>query len=414
MPIETTMLDAMLGTFRNMMRECRDKNMQGDDIDSMQSAMDRMEQLGREMSDFGAFSGQMMQEGLFTRFSDHYGKALAAEAQKQYGVSGPYDDATDKRLLQQSIDAYKDAIVRLKENKEATRKMMAHASDADVLIKDKAIEDAVNKVIALGEQQHITYAEFLCAMMEQGLDKLMEGSTTSRDAQVYLLEAAKATASSSYEIQKEEDKLKLYDELSAASPVKVPPALMYALGCEQIEWQHAPAIKKWNRQKDAWQKAVFLLDEWITAYCSFAPYIEPWAAAKDPKASVEESQSCVPGKLRVWEKINKRYFGTSLPGMFKHESFAWDVQHHWMYWSQEYMNFLLQEVEPACIPFRQPNAGLIKKAEYFHNEKKKINPNVGEPALRYAKYFDSYFGSGEYAKRFGVPDKIITNAVPWA
>jgi hypothetical protein len=77
------------------------------------------------------------------------------------------------------------------------------------------------------------------------------------------------------------------------------------------------------------------------------------------------------------------------------------------------MEFLLKEVEPVCKPLAKPEANLISKAEYFHKEKKKINPAVLEPSLRYAKYFDSYFGKGEFEKRFGLPEKVITNAAPW-
>lgn len=77
------------------------------------------------------------------------------------------------------------------------------------------------------------------------------------------------------------------------------------------------------------------------------------------------------------------------------------------------MEFLLKEIELICQPNQKPSDELIKRAEAFHTEKRKINPAVGEPALRYAKYFDSYFGEGEYSKRFGLPEKVETNAAPW-
>ncbi|HWR33097.1 MAG TPA: hypothetical protein VN451_06210, partial [Chitinophagaceae bacterium] len=414
MPVDATMLDAMLGTFRNMLKECRDKNMSGDDFDQMDTTMRRMEHLGQEMSDVGAFSGQLMQEGLFMKFSDHYGKLLASSAQQQSSVSsGVYDENADKALLQQTINAYKDAIQRLKDSKEETKKMLgANAADADVLIKDKAIIDSIENVIRLGESG-ISYPAFLTEMMKQGLDKAMEGSALSRDAQLYLCDAAKATAASPFYIQKEEEKLVLFDALAKASKANVPNNLQYTLGCEKIEWKYQPDINKWNKIKEAWEKAIFWLDEWITSYCSFAPHIEPWAQSKNPKEAVIESQDCVPGKLRVWENINQCYFNLSLPDLFRHKSFAWDVENHWMYWSQEYMEFLLKKVEPICTPDAKPDTGLITEAENFHREKKKINPAVTEPSLRYAKYFDSYFGAGEYEKRFGMPANVETNAAPW-
>lgn len=414
MPVDTIMLDAMLGTFRNMLKDCRDKRLSGEDFNQMEMALARMEELGQEMSDLGAYSGQMMQEGLFIKFSDHYGKSLLAAAQQQSTVSpGVYDESTDKALLRQTISAYKDAIQRSQDNKEQTKKMLgSSAADADVLLKDKTIIDSIEKVTSLGESG-ISYPAFLSEMIKQGLDKAMEGAIVSREAQVYLLDAARATAANPIYIRKEEEKLVLFDALTKASKVNVPNNLPYTLGCEKIEWFYQPDIYYWNKIKEGWEKAIFWLDEWITSWCSFAPYIAPWAQAENPKEAVVESQDCVPGKLRVWENINQRYFSSTLKELFRHESFAWDVQYHWLYWSQEYMEFLLKEVEPVCRPHQLPPAGLIAKAEYFHKEKRKINPAVGEPALRYTKYFDSYFGEGECKKRFGLPAKVDTNAASW-
>ncbi len=413
MPVDKTTLDAMLGTFRNMLQECRDKSMTGEDIEQMASTLQRMEQLGQEMNDIGAFSGQLMQEGLFMQFSDHYGKALAAAAQVNTNTGGAYDENTDKGLLQQTLNAYKDAIEKIKENKAQTKLMLGtHASDADVLLKDKAVTGAVEAVISLGGSG-ISYPAFLSEMIKQGLDKAMEGAAITREAQVYLTDAARAMAAAPFYIQKEEEKLQLYDKLVGASAINTPDTLSYTLGCEKIEWQHGPAIARWNKIKEGWEKAIFWLDEWITAYCSFAPHIEPWAQAKNPAEAVMESQDCVPGKLRVWEKINRSYFNYSLQELFRHETVAWDVQHHWMYWSQAYLEFLLKEVEPVCQPLGRPYAVLVEKATAFHTEKKKINPALGEPSRRYATYFDSYFGDGEYKKRFGLPEAVVTNAAPW-
>ncbi|MBK8953282.1 MAG: hypothetical protein IPM85_14430 [Chitinophagaceae bacterium] len=354
-----------------------------------------------------------MQEGLFMKFSDHYGKLLSTAARPATLSSGVYDEKSDTALLQQTIQAYKDAIVRLQENQVQTKKMMGqHASDADVLIKDKAIITAIMGLIKLGESG-CSYPVFLTEMMKRGLDKAIEGAALNRDAQVYLLEAAKAIAAAPGYIQQEEDKLALFDTLSKASAAGFPNTMQYTLGCEKIEWTHQPVISNWNKIKEGWEKAVFWLDEWITAYCSFAPSIAPWAQARNPMEAVIESQECVPGKLRVWEQINRKYFTLSLKELFRHSSFEWDVKNHHMYWSQGYIEFLLNEIEPLCLPRRQPLASLIEKAAAFHTGKRKVNPAVGEPARRYARYFNSYFGEGEYEKRFGWPEAVETNAAPW-
>lgn len=415
MPVDKTIVDAMLGTFRNMLQECRDKNLTGENLDAMASALDRMEQLARELDDTAAYSGMLVQEGLFIKFSEQYSKLLSAAAQSTNSINTDvYDEKADQQLLQNTLQAYRHAIARIKENKVQVKKRMgAAAADADVLFKDHLLIEAIDNVVVLGESG-ITYPRFLSQLIEKGLDKALEGSVLTSQGLQYSLDAAKATAANPFLIKKEEEKLALYKRLAENSPAKVIDALPFQLGCEKIDWLHEPDIRKWNKVKQGWEKTFFWLDEWITAYCSFAPYIEPWAAAENPKQAVKESQDCVPGKLRAWEKINQRYFGLSVNELFNHPSFIWDVEQHWMYWSQEYADFLINKVLPVCIPFQQPAPSLITLAEKMHSEQLKVNPSVNKPSVRYAAFFDRYFGDGEFVKRFGQPEAIISNAAPWS
>lgn len=413
MPVDKMITDAMLGTFRNMLQECRDKNLSGENFDAMAATLNRMEALGQEMDDTAAYSGMLVQEGLFMKFSDHYSKLLSGAAQAESTDADVYDEKADQQLLNNTLQAYRDAIKRITENKEQVKSLMgSHAADADVLFKDKLIIDAIQQLIDLGESG-ISYPQFLSQLIERGLDKALEGSVLTGEGLQYTLDAAKATAANPFLIKKEEEKLLLHKQLTQASPVQVANNLQFNLGCEKIDWMHEPDIRKWNKIKEGWTKSLYWLDEWITAYCSFAPVIEPWSTAKNPKEAVKESQDCVPGKLRVWEKINQRYFGLSVKELVQHPSFGWDVEHHWMYWSQEYFEFLLTEVEPACIPFQQPSAAVIAKAEKMYNENRKANPDADKPTLRFAVFFDNYFGNGEFVKRYGLPEKVNSNAAPW-
>lgn len=414
MPVEGSLLDAMLGTFRNMVMECRNKNLSGEDFDQMQAVLQRMEQLGQEMNDISAYSGQLVQENLFARFSDHYGKLLSAEAKaSSVDSTDGYNEETDKALLNKNLQAYREAIIRLKENKKQVKEMMGDRSgDADVLLKEKAIIDAMEKLVQLGESG-ISYPVFLSEMIRRGLDKALDGAALVRDGQVYLVDFAKATAASPYTIQREEEKLELFDALSTSSGTGVPDHLYYTLGCDKIDWKLKPDEARWKKIKEAWEQTIFWLDEWVMSFCSFAPSIDPWALARNPSEAVVESQECVPGKLRVWEKIIHRYFEMTLRDLFRHPSFAWDVKQHWLYWSQEYVEFLLQHIEPVCQPGNRLADETIAKAASFHMEKRKVNPMIGEPGRRVAACFDKYFGEGEYKRRFGVATNFETNAARW-
>ena len=113
MPIDKTYSDAMLGTFRNMMQECRDKKMSGKAFDTMSNTMNKMETFALEMDDLSAFTAKLTTEGLFTDFSTAYGEALAAEGQKKYAAAGSYDD---NALLQQTLQAYENSLPSYKDH----------------------------------------------------------------------------------------------------------------------------------------------------------------------------------------------------------------------------------------------------------------------------------------------------------
>jgi len=412
MPVDTITLDAMLGTYRNMLKDLKDQDKQGEDLQIMEETLGRMEDLGQQCTDVMDFSGKLMQENLFMKFSDHYGRALSAGSGSTQ-VGNEYTDETDKALLEQNLNALRDAVKRIKEAKVETKKMMgAFAADADVLFKEKVLIEGIEKLIQLGESG-ISFPEYLRLQIEKGLDKAAEGTATIRDGQVYLLEASKAMAANPFYIKKDEEKLAAFDELAKKSPLGIPNTMEYALACDKIDWKYEPEIMRWNKVKDCREKTLYYLDEWITSYCKFAPIIEPWAMATNPAEAVKESQDCVPGKMRVWEKIVKRYFNTNLRDLFKHETFRWDVMHHHIWWSQEYVEFLLREVEPICKPFAQPDANLITKAETYRTEHKIASPDTDKPALRFSVYFNGYFGEGEYEKRYGLPAKQKTNAASW-
>ena len=92
MPVDPAMLDAMLGTFRNMAEELKGKKASGEAFDRMMDALNEMERLGREMSDFSAYAAKLTTEELQMKFSLAYGEALG-EMNRQAMQSGSYDDS---------------------------------------------------------------------------------------------------------------------------------------------------------------------------------------------------------------------------------------------------------------------------------------------------------------------------------
>ncbi|HYG49718.1 MAG TPA: hypothetical protein VD905_02395 [Flavobacteriales bacterium] len=412
MPIDPMFSESILSSFRGMAKEMDDKNITGPDVDQMKAALGRMEQLANELSDLNEFNGLIMQENLYMKFSDHYGRALSNASKAQYQVnSNVYDEKSDRQLMNQTLNAYRDAIKRLQEAKKENVKQHGEKAskvflDTDHLI--KPIED----VIKLGESG-ITYAAFLRMMIEQGMDKAMEGSIVGRNAIVYSKEFYEAGKISPHYDERETRNLALYDELTATSKFHVPSILKYNLGCEKIAVEIDPKIKKWDAIKDAFDRILSELSFWSMANMTFAHTLEPWSMAANPREAVKRTVECTPGEHAVQLKQFKKYFGLDFYDIFTHEIFLWDVTWHHIWYSQEYINFLKDEVKPICLPGNKLSPELVSKMEKIYKEDRMRNPDLHKVAERYKENHDKYFGEGTYEAKHGPIAKYGGGAASW-
>jgi hypothetical protein len=414
MPIEAMYTDAMLGIFRNMLKESVDKGLSGENLDGMRMSLDRMEKLAGEMDDFSAYSATLTTENLFGKFSDYYSRLLAGAAKSSYDTNSPYDENADKALLNQTLQAYRDTIKSLQSSKEQAKEMKGdEASDVDVLFKDKIITDAIEKVISLGESG-LSYPDFLRTVLELGLDKAMEGSVATREGLVFLHDFQVGFSFSPYLIEQQKLYIDLFDEMKKTASFGVPDIMKFNLGCEKADLVIKPKIDKWNAIVHRRDELIFDLYDWILSYTSMAPHIEPWSLAPNPVESVIETQDCNPGKIKVKEKIVQRYWGMNFTDLLKHEAMSWEVKYHYFYWSQEMMDLLVKEVYPVCLPFNKPSAELISKMEKIYKEKRFGNPELILARKRTEACFDGFFGKGEYERRFPFKDTYPPAiAAPW-
>lgn len=412
MALDPMMTDAILGTFRTMAQEVKDKGLAGDDVVQMNLALERLEQLAAEHSDMNAFNGQVMQEGLYMKFSDHYGKALSASQSEQYQVSETeYTDASDQQLLKQSLDAYRGAIERLRTAK--TEAVAHHGKQAaDVFLNDEAIIKPIEDLIALGESG-ISFAQWLRKTIELGLDKATEGAAVTRDGIVYSRDFYAAAKINPFYEERENAYLQKWDELCASAKFNSPSILKYNLACEKINLPIDAKIRQWESEKDYYDKALSSLSWWAMAHMSFAFSIEPWSMARDPKASVEETLACNPGEFAVRLHLLKKYNNLSFEDIFKTESFKWDVTWHFYSESQEYIEFLKNEVFPHCKPGQRLPQELVSKMESLYKEKRMYNPESYKINERYKANHDQYFGAGSFEKKVGVFEQPECNAKPW-
>jgi hypothetical protein len=412
MAIDPMFSDSILGTFRGMSKEMADKNITGEDVEAMNATLARMEQLAHDLSDLNEFNGLMMQENLYMKFSDHYGRALSNASKAQYQVnSNVYDEKTDAQLMKQTLNAYKDAITRLKEAKKDNVKQHGEKASTVFLDTDHLIKP-IEDVIKLGESG-IGYATFLRSIIEQGMDKAMEGSVVGRNAILYTKAFYEAAKISPHYDDRETKNLALYDELVAKSKFQVPSVLKYNLGCEKIAVEIDPLIRKWDAVKNAFERILSTLSNWCMAHMSYAHTIDPWAMASDPRAAVKEDLECNPGELQVQLRQFKKYFGLEFNDIFTHEIFKWEVKWHAMWYSQEFVNYMKDEAFVHCMPGKRMPAELILKMEKIHKEDRMRNPELHKVAERYRDNHDNYFGEGIYEGKYGPIKNYGGNAKAW-
>jgi len=420
MPIDDMMLNPMLDPFRNMLKEVEEKNLSGENYDKMKDALDKMETLGQEHSDIMTFNGALMQENLFSKFSDHYGKLLAESAKKEGEAKG-YDDST---LLKQSIDALKNAITEIKRNYQASIDESKKYKSAKNKKLDQSIENAIlndptiiikgiEDLIQLGEQEGMTLPKFLRLQIETGLDKAMEGSVVVKNGLQFIYDATTASATTPYSILVDKEKLEAFDFLANKSEFNIPNQKELSYLHRDIDYKYRHQIAEWKEIKYRWEQFLSDLSFWSMAYTKIAPYIEPWCLADDPIEATIKTQKTIPGIFQEELKLFKKYFGMSFLDAFKHQTFKWDIENFHIGESQEYVEFLIEEVFPHCIPFKDLPQEAINKRLAFREENRINNPDTYKAIEKFKLFYDGYFGNGRFIDKFGEIEVNNSNAKPW-
>lgn len=343
------MSDAMLGTFRNMVADCKKQGHSGEAFDAMCSIMDTMEQLAIEMNDISAFSAKLSTDGHFVNFSNNYAKVLSSAATAQTATAeSAYND---EALLQQTIKAYEDCLPNY-----------ANHKDKETLTK------AVQDVIDLG-RSGVNYPTFLRLMIEQGLDKAMEGSVLGRK---YLLADVVFYRQLIHPpmLRRSKALLNKHDELAVAASFNVPNATVFMLEHSKIIDDTEAELNKYNHIQLLWFRIFTSLHLWIDAYTKYAPTDERYASesAAQTQHTIELFKNTWPGRIKVHEAQLLNNYQLSWDAVFNHESFDAEHRSNRFNYTDTYTRFIKEEVYPQCIPLQHPDKELIVKAEVLYGK----------------------------------------------
>lgn len=379
MPIDQATGDAILGTFRNFLKECQEKNASGEAFEKMKSCMARMEQLAVECSDIAAFSGLLMNENLYMNFSNAYGEVMGNLAKQASSGS-----SNSKDLLEQTVKAYEDSIIRLK----------------DVPNKDLIIP-VIQQVIDLG-RSGVSYPVFLRICEEKGWNKAMEGSVLTREGileEISFYEMMEMPL----EIKKRKEILAKFDELASQNVFGVPDAKEFSLERIKIDWKYEPQIILRNAIINRWERLFDMLFDWLDSFCSFAPKDERWASInsmEETMKNIRRCNDCYPGMFKVREQIFSEYFGLKWNDIFTHETYLTELKVKRIYYSDDSLESI-KLVYEHCKPFNKPPAELIARAEAIHNEKRFLRPDRFrlDTEEKKKKFIDQY-GEAKYDELF--------------
>lgn len=347
MPIEKMYRDSMLNTFRDMYRDCEAKKLSGEDFDRMRECLETMERYAEEMSDFAAYSGRLMQEQLFQKFSDAYGRLLSKAAQ-----AGSAAQPSDEEMLAQTVSAYEQTLqsYRAGQAGEAGTKLIP----------------VLEQMVALG-RSGVTYPVYLRLVEEAGLSRALQGAApVMRDALEQELEYARRLWLPRH-VEKAERKLAFFEGLAAAAPFGQPLTIEFEMGRTRIDWEAEPGIVEWEAITRRWNRLLEILVDWLDSFASFAPYDERWVppGGGDPWPNIRRTRQCAPGDFRRREKIFGDYFGIAWAGLFTHETFVYEYTANRVYWSDERLR-LICDTYSHCVPGGTPPPELVKRAEELH------------------------------------------------
>ncbi|MES2775497.1 MAG: hypothetical protein V4722_15080 [Bacteroidota bacterium] len=349
MPIDKTMSDAMLGAFRSMVAESKKQGHSGEAFDNMCSIMNDMEQLALEMSDMAAFSTKLTTGGYFVNFSNQYAKVLSSAASAQYSQAGAgYDDAA---LLNQTLKAYEDSLPNYKGHKD-----------------EATLTKAVQDVIDLG-RSGINYPTFLRLMIEQGLDKAMEGTVISRK---YLLADVVFYRQLIHPpmLRRSKAILNKYDELAAAASFNVPNSAVYSLEHAKIIGDTEADQTRYAQIQTLWFRMFTSMHLWVDAYTKYAPADERYAghSAAETQHNIELFKNTWPGRINVYEAQLLSNYQLSWNDVFAHESFDAEHRSNRFNYTDDYIRFIKDEVYPQCSPLQHADRDLVAKAEALYGK----------------------------------------------
>jgi len=354
MAIDAAMLDAMLGSFRDLLATTAAQGRRGPDVDEMASALADMEALGRQLSDPGEYSTRLANEGYYQRFTDAYTRAMLAAAGTP-GASGGSGDPGGSgagalpdyaTLLANALGAYQQSLDHLR----------------DVEGQDAAIT-ALERILAVG-RSGATYPVFLTRLENERLSDVLAGSAApAREHLVTALEHHRGVVDPARAAESEA-LLAAYDGLAATSPTGSIDPFAFELRRFRIAWQHAPAIARRDAVVTRVRILLDLVIDWLDAHTTWGPRDQRFRGPSPAVTArrIAMTRECNPGFYAVRAAQFAEAFGPE-PWWTRNE-LTEERRAGRILWSEPRVQLALDAIG-ACVPLASAPPRLVLRAETF-------------------------------------------------
>lgn len=345
MAVETSLLDAMVGPFRDLLTGARANGSAGADVDEMAAALSEMEALGERLSDVGDYSTQLANGGYYQRFTDAYTRVMTAAAGG--GSTGaPATIPDDTVRLEQSLQAYETSLQQL-------RTMQGQ---------DEAIA-VLERLLAIG-RSGVTYPVFLRQIDEAGLNEALAGTITpSRETLLSGIEQSRTLGDPAREAEAVA-LLAARDRLAATSPTGSVDPFTFELERFRVASQHAPTIALRDAIVQRLPRLLDLVIDWLDAHTSWAARDERFAGA-DAAATrhrIEMARECNSGFYAARAAQFAEAFGPT--PWWERPELAQERAAERILWTDARLQLALDAI-PSCVPFAEAPAEVVARAEAF-------------------------------------------------
>lgn len=392
---EKEIIQSMLTSFRDMLRECETKGFKGAKMEDFRSEVNTLETLAQTCHSVEEFTTKVQEGDYFTKIGQRYAEVLTeGYSQPPITTSTLHQDA----LLAQHMEAIQQALQSVHQQAPST-------------YNNRLINQLENRMELA--KQSSNYARYLIACIEQGLDDDLLQLSFSEEALKEEMEYYEHYALCPLDFQHKKEIYDMYKIFKQRYEWVDP--LLFQQEVGKIDDQYKTKISAW----DTFYKDVYaILDDlhiWATAHCPRAPYVFPWNQMQDElkkrfaiAADKATRHVVIANKIKLFESD----YSITFLAAFSHPIFEYKARQNDCPYQSSYVLHLLKQVLPCALRKTSLSFSAIQENEALYKQKQLENNSVPNYMIGFKNWYSAKYGQEAYQKLYG-NIVVPTEAVDW-